>query len=215
MKGYVDRRTGGNSDWLRWAGTERSTESSPQPMTTTLSGSSAFLEGASTNEEDDDDGASRLRVLEDEFVRYLSDVEADKLETDWDSCLDEDVMAEELIQKRSHRLLDQVDRAFEGTIYGKIRSALNSLASVFVVFAFNGQRFDFVVIGADIVVYFKSQGQQVRMTRDGLSVKGISVTGNLHFREASLLLSPGTSLDGLGKLVGLEIKKFRYGVGGE
>ena len=142
--------------------------------------------------------------MEDEYVRLAADFDDDDDDDD-----DDDVLEEKLMKRRSCRLTDLADKSFGSTIFGKIKDALEKLVNLFVVFAFNGQRFDFIVIGSELTIHYQTSGSRVRLSRDGLAIRGISVGGNLHFQEASVLLSPGSSLDGLGRLVGLEIQKFR------
>ena len=158
------------------------------------------------------DGGSQDEVLDaaaDELVRSLADMDCDELEEEWDTRADESESVTKLIRARAHRLRDSVSKAFAASIFGQFESALLRLASVFICFSHNGMGFDHIVIGADIVCHFKSAGRSVRMSRDGLKVRSIAVEGQLFFAESTLLLSPGTSLDALGKLAGLEIQKFR------
>ena len=151
-----------------------------------------------------------LEAASDELVRCLADMDCDELEEEWTERADESEAVSHLLRLRSDRLTDSVCQAYEASIFGRLEAALLRLAELFVCFSHNGMGFDHIVIGADIVCHFRSAGRSVRMSRQGLKVRSIAVSGQLHFAESTLLLSPGTSLDALGRLAGLEIRKFRF-----
>ena len=106
-------------------------------------------------------------------------------------------------------VLRKVDTAFTHTYpFGQIWKRLRDLAERYFVLGYNSEHFDLPLLSAALSTRFKSRCShaQIRMNRQGSAVRSLSCN-KINFVEVKRLLPPGTSLDGFGKMMGLEITK--------
>lgn len=99
----------------------------------------------------------------------------------------------------------QVRAAFRGTVWGRFQAGLKSLVRRYLLWAFNGEGYDMVILGSAIVTHLKNAGKcNVRMRRDGNKIPLLGWEQIL-FLETKKLLSPDASLSSTAKMCGLKI----------
>jgi DNA polymerase type B, organellar and viral len=114
---------------------------------------------------------------------------------------------EQIVAKRAARLQRNVQLSWQHSLLGQIESRLHFLALQTTCFAINAEAFDNVLLVADVACIAKENRKpDVKICRQGAKVKWIRVDG-LYFCDIKNLLSPGTSLDSLGKMCHLPVTK--------
>jgi hypothetical protein len=95
-------------------------------------------------------------------------------------------------------------------VWGWCESRLQYLANAYVVFAFNAEAFDLVLLCSRLVTYAKESGRSdVKFHRDGNKIRWLTM-GGLRLAEIKRLLGAGTSLKKMSHTCGLELEKALF-----
>ena len=122
---------------------------------------------------------------------------------------DEKTAAEKEQQKRDKRRVQEITKAWEFSIFGLLQKRLNHLAQNFTVFAFNGEKFDNIILCSKLVTYCKQTGKRgVQIHREGSTIRQI-LFDQIRIAEIRRL-APGTDLSGLAKMCNLKEEKFIF-----
>jgi hypothetical protein len=96
-------------------------------------------------------------------------------------------------------------------LFGLFATHLESMAMRFVLWGFNCEAYDLVILCSMLTTYLKSTGRScMEMQREGSKVKSFSFKG-IQMKEAKKLLGPGFSLDTFSAMCGLENPEEKKG----
>jgi hypothetical protein len=96
-------------------------------------------------------------------------------------------------------------------IFGLFANHLERLASRYIVWGFNCEAYDLVILCSMMTTYLKNTGRsQIRMQREGSKVKHFAFKG-IQIREAKQLLGPGFSLETFSTMCELENPEEKKG----
>ena len=111
---------------------------------------------------------------------------------------------EALMKARNERIEKLSQGSWDASLMGKLEKALIRLTNRYIITAFNGESFDFPLIVNTLLLYAKElNAKGIRLQRQGSKIKSISISG-IELIELTRLLTPGFSLENLGKTCGLE-----------
>jgi hypothetical protein len=98
--------------------------------------------------------------------------------------------------------------AWKHSPMGLFETQIERLATCFLVFGFNAEAYDLVILCSMLCSYLKKKTgrSRVSMQREGSKIKRMSFHG-IQILEAKRLLAPGFSLDSFARLCGLEETK--------
>lgn len=110
-------------------------------------------------------------------------------------------------KKSDDGLIRRVRDSWKGSLFGLIEKHLESLIKSYLVFGFNSEAYDLVVLCARLVTAAKAQGLRgIRMSSTGSRIRFLTIQG-IRFTEARRLAPPGCNLSRLAKFAGLEEEK--------
>jgi hypothetical protein len=113
-------------------------------------------------------------------------------------------------QMRERRRIRAIESAWKNGVWGWCESRLQYLANAYVVFAFNAEAFDLVLLCSRLVTYAKESGRSdVKFHRDGNKIRWLTM-GGLRLAEIKRLLGAGTSLKKMSRTCGLELEKALF-----
>jgi hypothetical protein len=114
-----------------------------------------------------------------------------------------------LLESRAKKI-KKIAEAWNCSLFGIIEKRLVSLVKTFTVYGFNAESFDLILLAGRLCTYAKEKGcRNIKMTRNGGKITSLIIDG-LRIGEIKRLLSPGTSLAGLAKTVGIPESKASF-----
>ena len=107
---------------------------------------------------------------------------------------------DEIDKKTEARLIQEICKAWEFSIFGILQKRLHYLARSYNCFSYNGERFDCVLLCASICTYAKQSGRKkVSIHRQAATIRHILIDG-IRIADIKRLCPPGFDLSNLAKL---------------
>ena len=162
------------------------------------------LSDLSSDDDDDDDDYD----TEEEDVVIGGDVRGRKRKHD-ESDLGV-VQTERVVDKTNARLVREIQKAWEFSIFGILQKRLRYLARCYTVFAFNASRFDSVLICGKLTTWAKQMGKRgVSIHKESSSIRHILIDG-LRITDIRRLAPPNIDLSGLARMCNVREEKFIF-----
>jgi hypothetical protein len=110
----------------------------------------------------------------------------------------------ELLQSlRQKRRILAVESSWRNGLFGLLEARLSRLSTSYVVYAFNAEGFDLVLLCSDLLVHSKEIGLSASMHREGNRIRWLKL-GGVHLAEVKRLFGAGTSLKKAAATCGVE-----------